>query len=138
MGATEEVAKNIFRIPVRLPKNPLKVLNSYLVKDTERSLLIDTGFRLESCKADLLAGLAEIGVKPIVAKENQSYVIATFGLGNLDFSKLYAALKAKGFIIYPGKLTDEPTFRLGNIGDLYPSDMSNLVEAIRELSGSLS
>ena len=28
------------------------------------------------------------------------------------------------------KLTTMPTFRLGNIGDVYPSDMAGLVEAI--------
>jgi glyoxylase-like metal-dependent hydrolase (beta-lactamase superfamily II) len=61
---TEEVARNIYRIPVTLPNNPLKVLNSYLIKDPERSLLIDTGFRLEECKADLLAGLAELHEDP--------------------------------------------------------------------------
>ena len=79
----------------------------------------------------LVAGLAELGVRSIVAPEDQSYIITTFELGKFDFAELYAALKAKGFIIYPGKMTDLPTFRLGNIGDVYPSDMAALVEAIR-------
>ena len=61
---TEEVATNIYRIPVNLPDNPLRVLNSYLIKDAKRSLLIDTGFRLDECKADLLAGLAELREDP--------------------------------------------------------------------------
>ena len=61
---TEEVFENVFRIPVELPGNPLKELNSYLIRDTERSLLIDTGFRLPACKEALLAGLAELGEDP--------------------------------------------------------------------------
>jgi len=61
---TEEVAKNVYRIPVTLPNNPLRVLNSYLIKDPDKSLLIDTGFRLDECKADLLAGFAELGEDP--------------------------------------------------------------------------
>lgn len=61
---TEEVLKNIFRIPVPLPDNPLRELNSYLIRDPERSLLIDTGFRLPACKEALLAGLAELGEDP--------------------------------------------------------------------------
>ena len=61
---TEEVANGIFRIPVKLPGNPLKELNSYLIRDPERSLLIDTGFRLPACKEALLAGLGELGVEP--------------------------------------------------------------------------
>jgi len=61
---TGEVCKNIFRIPVVLPNNPLKELNSYLIRGPERSLLIDTGFRLPACKEALLAGLEELGEDP--------------------------------------------------------------------------
>lgn len=57
----EEVAKNIYRIGVRLPHNPLKELNSYFIRDGENSLLIDTGFRMQECREDLLAGLRELG-----------------------------------------------------------------------------
>ena len=48
------------------------------------------------------------------------------------FSELYEAVKSRGFIIYPGKLTSTPAFRLGNIGDVYPSDMTELVRIIGE------
>ena len=58
----EEVARNIFRIPVRLPENPLRALNSYLIRDTERSLLVDAGFRHEKCREDIMAGFASLGL----------------------------------------------------------------------------
>ena len=61
---TEQIAKNIFRIPVGLPDSPLKELNSYLIKDKERSLLIDTGFAMDECLAALLAGIDELGENP--------------------------------------------------------------------------
>jgi len=80
----------------------------------------------------LVRGLGELDIQSIVAPDHQSYIITTFELGSIDFSKLYAALKSKGFIIYPGKLTSIPTFRLGNIGDVYPSDMAELVKAVDE------
>jgi len=86
----------------------------------------------------LVDGLAELCIRSIVAPENQSYIITTFELGEFDFAELYTALKAKGFIIYPGKMTDLPTFRLGNIGDVYPSDMEELVVATREYVHALS
>ena len=60
----EEVCRNIFRIPVRLPDNPLRELNSYLIRDPKQSLLIDTGFNLPVCKEALLAGFGEIGEDP--------------------------------------------------------------------------
>lgn len=81
----------------------------------------------------LVQGLEKIGIRAIVAPENQSYIITTFELGNLDFSKLYEALKLRGFVIYPGKMTSQATFRLGNIGDVYPEDMLALVDAIKAL-----
>lgn len=59
-----EVADHIFQIPISLPGNPLKVLNSYLIRDDSRSLLIDTGFRLDACRQALLAGLKELGQDP--------------------------------------------------------------------------
>lgn len=58
---TEQVYKEIFRIPIPLPDNPLKGLNAYYIRGRERSLLIDTGFRLPACRAALEAGLAEVG-----------------------------------------------------------------------------
>lgn len=76
--------------------------------------------------------LAKLGIKPIVAPEHQSYIITTFELGEIDFNKMYNSLKQKGFIFYPGKLTELPTFRLGNIGDVYPSDMKELANVLKE------
>ena len=61
---SEQIAKNIFRIPVKLPDSPLKELNSYLIKDGERSLLIDTGFGMDACLEALLGGIGELGEDP--------------------------------------------------------------------------
>lgn len=58
----EEIIKDLYRIPVPLPRNPLKELNVYAVKGPDRSLVIDTGFRLPECRAALEAGLREAGI----------------------------------------------------------------------------
>ena len=57
----EEVVKNVFRICVPLPDNPLKELNSYLIRGKGRSMVIDTGFRMPECREALLNGLREAG-----------------------------------------------------------------------------
>jgi len=57
----EQVAKNIYRIGVPLPKNPLKELNSYFIRGDESDLLIDTGFRCDECREALEQGLKELG-----------------------------------------------------------------------------
>jgi 2-aminoethylphosphonate-pyruvate transaminase len=81
----------------------------------------------------LVNGLERLGIEPIITPEHQAYIITTFELGNYDFTALYETLKSKGFIIYPGKMTSTPTFRLGSIGNVYPSDISELVAAIRDI-----
>ena len=57
----EKIRENIYRIGVGLPNNPLRELNSYLIRGDESDLLIDTGFRMDECRRDLQAGIGEIG-----------------------------------------------------------------------------
>ena len=59
----ELILKNLYRIPVPLPGNPLKELNAYLLKGRDRNLLIDTGFRQPECRAALFAALDELGAR---------------------------------------------------------------------------
>lgn len=56
------IEDNIYTIPVPLPNNPLRQLNSYVIKGEGRSLVIDTGFKLEECRKALCDGLEELGV----------------------------------------------------------------------------
>jgi glyoxylase-like metal-dependent hydrolase (beta-lactamase superfamily II) len=58
----EEIFDNIYQLRVPLPGNPLKFLNSYLIKGSPRSLLIDTGFNLPECKDALLKGMETLGL----------------------------------------------------------------------------
>ena len=44
----------------------------------------------------------------------------------------FARINTTNHPTYPGKLTTMPTFRLGNIGDVYPSDMAEFVSAIAD------
>lgn len=53
----KEVAKDIYTFPVTLPNNPLKALNVYVVKGSDRTVVFDTGFNAKESKNDLLTGL---------------------------------------------------------------------------------
>ncbi len=57
-----EIYKNIYQIDVALPKSPLKLLHSYLIRGKNRNLIIDTGFNDSRCKDDLFGALYELGV----------------------------------------------------------------------------
>ncbi len=47
----EQIRENLYRIEIPLPQNPLKALNSYFLRGTDRNLLIDTGFNRDECRA---------------------------------------------------------------------------------------
>lgn len=58
----QEIRPNLFRIEIPLPKNPLKALNSYVIKGPERNLIIDTGMNREECLKAMQSGLIELSV----------------------------------------------------------------------------
>lgn len=58
----EEIVPGLYLIKVPLPGSPLKATNSYAIKGTERSLIIDTGWNREECRQALASGLQECGV----------------------------------------------------------------------------
>ncbi len=58
----EEVLPNLYRIEIPLPRNPLKALNSYLIKGQDRFLMIDTGMRRTECMEAMTAALEALKV----------------------------------------------------------------------------
>jgi 2-aminoethylphosphonate-pyruvate transaminase len=42
-----------------------------------------------------------------------------------------------GFTIYPGKLSDAPTFRIANIGDIRPEEMERFTGLFRKYIESI-
>lgn len=84
----------------------------------------------------LVEGMRSLGYKTLLPDEEQSPVITSFYYPSADFNfkDFYTKLKAKGFVIYPGKISQADTFRIGNIGDVHPADFKRLIEAIREIS----
>lgn len=58
---TEEILKDIYRIQIALPDNPLRSLNAYLIRG-DRNLLIDTGFNRDECYEELSGALDSLGV----------------------------------------------------------------------------
>jgi len=59
---TEEIMPNLFRIKIPLPESPLKYLNSYVIKNDDRNMIIDTGLNRDECLNAMKSGLEELGV----------------------------------------------------------------------------
>ena len=85
-----------------------------------------------NCRA-LIEGMAALGFRPFLAPEVQAPVIVTFhapGDSTYDFKRFYEAVRDAGYVLYPGKLTEVDTFRVGCIGAIDVNEMHNAVAAI--------
>jgi glyoxylase-like metal-dependent hydrolase (beta-lactamase superfamily II) len=58
----QEIFPNIFRQEIPLPGNPLKAINSYVVKGDGRFLMIDTGMNRPECMEAMQESLKTLGV----------------------------------------------------------------------------
>jgi 2-aminoethylphosphonate-pyruvate transaminase len=88
----------------------------------------------------LIAGMRELGFQEYLNPEHQGYIITSFRYpshADFQFAEFYVRLSAKGFVIYPGKLSRVDCFRIGNIGHIFPADMRNLLDAIRGTLGEM-
>jgi len=88
----------------------------------------------DNCQA-LLDGMAAIGLRSFLPAAIQAPIIVTFHAPRdprYQFKDFYERVKAKGFILYPGKLTQVETFRVGCIGCVGPQAMRAAVDAVAE------
>jgi 2-aminoethylphosphonate-pyruvate transaminase len=81
----------------------------------------------------LVNGMRELGFKPLLPEELQSPIITSFLYPNpnFNFGNFYKTIKKQGFVLYPGKISQADTFRIGNIGEVYPKDIMRLLEVIK-------
>ena len=83
----------------------------------------------------LLDGMRALGFVPFLPAALQAPIIVTFhapAVPGYDFKAFYAGAKRRGFILYPGKLTQVETFRVGCIGAIGRNEMEQAVHAIGE------
>ena len=88
----------------------------------------------------LVDGMAEIGFRTLVAPEHQSHIITSFLYPNtprFTFEAFYEAMKKRRFVLYPGKVSEADTFRIGTIGHVFPDDFRELVTSVREVMDEL-
>lgn len=83
----------------------------------------------------LVAGMRALGFKTLLDDSQMSPIITSFyspAHPEYSFKRFYELLKARGFVIYPGKVSAADCFRIGNIGDIQPADIERLLAAIAE------
>jgi 2-aminoethylphosphonate-pyruvate transaminase len=95
---------------------------------------IDARFkRYSNNQKILIKGMRELGIEPLLADDLHSPIITTFispEYEGFEFQNFYNALKERGFVIYPGKVTAFNCFRIGNIGDVFETDIEALIQTV--------
>ncbi len=91
------------------------------------------GERYQRNRDVLVEGMRELGFETLLNNRWLSPIIVTFfspSDPSFEFNQFYDLMKAKGFIIYPGKLTVVDSFRIGCIGNLDEHVMRQVVGAV--------
>lgn len=97
---------------------------------------IEARSRRYRCNNRLLIQTMEtLGIRPYIRGEHQGPIITTFFYPEnrcFSFDEMYRFIKERGYAIYPGKVTDADTFRIGNIGEIYEDDIRKLYGIMKE------
>jgi 2-aminoethylphosphonate-pyruvate transaminase len=91
------------------------------------------GARYQRNCAALIGGMKALGFEPFLAPHCQAPVIVTFHAPDdpaYHFQRFYEAVRDAGYVLYPGKLTELETFRVGCIGAIDTNEMHSAVAAI--------
>lgn len=88
----------------------------------------------------LVTGMQALGFRPYLDPAVQSCIITSFLFPSdpeFTFDAFYRRLSDKGFIIYPGKISQADTFRIGSIGRLFEADIHALLAAVQQTVNEL-
>ncbi len=117
------------------PTHVLAALDRALVEHAAEGGVAVRGRRYAENARILIEGMRALGFEPLVPAEVQAPIIVTFAMPadpRFHFETFYALLRERGYVIYPGKLTKAPSFRMGCIGRIGPEVIRGALEAVRE------
>jgi len=80
--------------------------------------------------------MAKLGLKSFLPAAIQAPIIVTFYAPDspqYTFKAFYNAVKARGYVLYPGKLTTLETFRVGCMGQLGERGIAGAVDAVGQV-----
>jgi len=114
------------------PTHVLAALDAALDGLDQEGGVTARGARYARHCAMLTGGLGRLGFHAYLPAALQGPVILTLRDPGPPFSfpALYDTMQAQGIVLYPGKLTREPSFRIGCIGAIDTDDIARVLDAI--------
>ncbi|MCL1889353.1 MAG: 2-aminoethylphosphonate--pyruvate transaminase [Desulfovibrionaceae bacterium] len=96
--------------------------------------------RYAACWEILAGAVKKLGLSMLVPEEAQAKLITAIlepASPDYSFASLHDFARAGGFTIYPGKLSGADTFRIANIGDIRPEEMTAFADLLAGYMRSL-
>jgi 2-aminoethylphosphonate-pyruvate transaminase len=118
------------------PTHVVAAFDSAIAQYLEEGGLAARGARYANNCRTLIDGMSKLGLKSFLPAAIQAPIIVTFyapDSPHYTFKTFYDAVKAHGYVLYPGKLTTLETFRVGCMGQLGERGMAGAVEAVGEV-----
>lgn len=112
------------------PTHVVLAFSKALKELSEEGGVVARNKRYENNNKLLRDRMKSIGINSYIEESIQSPIITTFlyDNDNFNFKQMYDYVKENGYAIYPGKLTEVDTFRIGNIGEIYEEDINSLCD----------
>ena len=84
--------------------------------------------------------MRELGFETLLPDNLQAPIIVTFKMPSdpaFDFSSFYDQVKDRGYVLYPGKLTVAPSFRIGCIGHLGADEIRHALKVVKDVLNNM-
>eukprot|EP00455_Lapot_gusevi_P007591 TRINITY_DN13238_c0_g1_i2.p1 TRINITY_DN13238_c0_g1~~TRINITY_DN13238_c0_g1_i2.p1 ORF type:complete len:422 (+),score=175.27 TRINITY_DN13238_c0_g1_i2:65-1267(+) len=85
----------------------------------------------------VVSAMERLGYVSYLPAPLRGYIISSFKYPiskNWNFNTFYSKLSDRGFLIYPGKVTNADCFRIGHIGRIFESDTQNMIKALEDVT----
>ncbi len=117
------------------PTHVVAALDEAIRQFEEEGGVAARGARYARNCEQLISGMQALGFSSFLPRAVQAPIIVTFHAPAdpaYEFKRFHSEVKQRGYILYPGKLTQMETFRVGCIGHFGPDVMSSAVAAIAD------
>jgi 2-aminoethylphosphonate-pyruvate transaminase len=122
------------------PTHALVAFHQALKEHTQQGGVVGRSSRYTRNAGLLVKGMREMGFSTLLDDANSGPIIQTFLTPRdpaFHFETFYEALRARGFAIYPGKLTKRSSFRIGNIGVIDEAVIAKALDVIRDVLANM-
>ena len=122
------------------PTHVVAAFDSAIEQYFEEGGLAARGARYASNCRTLIEGMGRLGLRSFLPAAIQAPIIVTFHAPETpryEFKSFYNAVKERGYILYPGKLTSVETFRVGCMGQLGERGIGGAVAAVADVLAGL-